>query len=121
MGLSVSLNTAMRALLAQQQAMDAVSHNVSNVNTPGYSRQRVMMSPVGSAAGIGVGGGVSFDGVQRVRDLFVDYQMRQQKQTAGEAQTRAESLHLVELALAEPSDNGLRSVMSQFFNSWRDL
>lgn len=121
MGLSVALNTAMRALLAQQQAMDAVSHNVSNVNTPGYSRQRVMMTPVGSAAGTGVGGGVSFDGVQRVRDLFVDYQMRQQKQTAGESQTRAESLHLVELALAEPSDNGLRSVMGQFFNSWRDL
>jgi len=121
MGLSVALNTAMRALLAQQQAMDAVSHNVSNVNTPGYSRQRVMMTPVGSASGTGVGGGVSFDGVQRVRDVFVDYQMRQQKQTAGEAQTRAESLHLVELALAEPSDNGLRAVMGQFFNSWRDL
>ncbi|MFA7250117.1 MAG: flagellar hook-associated protein FlgK [Dehalococcoidia bacterium] len=121
MGLSVALNTAMRALLAQQQAMDAVSHNVSNVNTPGYSRQRVLLSPVAAPAGSGVGGGVSFDGVQRVRDMFVDFQMRQQKQTAGEAQTRADSLHLAELAFSEPSDSGLRSVMSQFFNSWRDL
>lgn len=121
MGLSVALNTAMRALLAQQQAMDAVSHNVSNVNTPGYSRQRVRLSPVASADGTGVGGGVSFDGVQRVRDLFVDFQMRQQKQGAGEAQARADSLNLVELALGEPSDNGLRSVMGQFFNAWRDL
>jgi len=120
-GLSVALNTAMRALLAQQQAMDAVSHNVSNVNTPGYSRQRVMLSPVAPPAGNGVGGGVSFDGVQRVRDLFVDYQMREQKQTAGEAQTRADSLQLSELVLGEPGDSGLRSVMSQFFNSWRDL
>ena len=41
MGLSISLNTAMTALQAQQQAMDAVAHNVSNVNTPGYTRQVV--------------------------------------------------------------------------------
>lgn len=121
MGLSIALNTAMRALLAQQQAMDAVSHNVSNVNTPGYSRQRVVLSPVGSPMGDGVGGGVSFDGVQRVRDAFVDFQMRQEKQSAGESQTRADSLHMAELSLAEPSAIGLRSVMSRFFNAWRDL
>lgn len=121
MGLSVALNTAMRALLAQQQAIDAVAHNVSNVNTPGYSRQRVRLTPVSSADGSGVGGGVSFEGVQRVRDLFVDFQMRQQKQAAGEAQARADSLHLLELSLGEPSDSGLRSIMGQFFNAWRDL
>ena len=121
MGLSVALNSAMRALLAQQQAMDVVSHNVSNVNTDGYSRQRVMLTPVAPPAGNGVGGGVTFDGVQRVRDLFVDFQMRQENQTAGQSQARADSLQLAQLTLGEPSDSGLRSVMGQFFNSWRDL
>ena len=121
MGLSISLNTAMTALQAQQQAMDAVAHNVSNVNTPGYTRQVVQLSPVSSLSGSGVGTGVSFDGVQRVRDAFVDFQLRQEYSAAGESRTRADSLNLAELSLSEPGDSGLRSIMSQFFNSWRDL
>lgn len=121
MGLSIALNTVTSALLAQQQAMDAVAHNVANVNTPGYSRQRVILTSIAPAGGTGVGGGVSYNGVQRIRDLFVDFQVRTQNQDGGSYQMRSESLHLAELALNEPSDSGLRSVMDSFWNSWRDL
>lgn len=121
MAISVALNSAMRSLLAQQQAMDAVAHNIANVNTPGYSRQRVTLSPVAPADGSGIGGGVSFDGVQRVRDMFVDFQVRVQQQGAGFHEARADSLHLAELAFNEPSETGLRSVMDAFWNAWRDL
>lgn len=120
MAISVGLNSAVRALLAQQQAIDAVSHNVANVNTPGYSRQRVHLAAV--APGVsGVGNGVEMLGIERVRDLFIDYQVRAQSHAAGEFQARSDSLRLAELAFGEPSDSGLRSIMGQFFNAWRDL
>jgi len=37
------LNVARGALLTQQRAIDVTGHNIANVNTPGYSRQRVNM------------------------------------------------------------------------------
>ncbi|MGE3961800.1 MAG: flagellar hook-associated protein FlgK [Dehalococcoidia bacterium] len=121
MGISVGLNSAVRSLLAQQQAMDAVSHNIANVNTPGYSRQRIHLGAVAPAGSSGVGQGVEVLSVERVRDLFVDFQIRTQSHSAGDYQARADSLSLVELAFGEPSDNGLRAVLGQFFNAWRDL
>ena len=120
MTISIGLNSAVRALLAQQQAMDVVAHNVANVNTPGYSRQRVHLAAV-APGDTGVGNGVEMLGIERIRDLFVDFQIRAQSHTASEFQARSDSLRLAELAFGEPSDSGLRSIMGQFFNTWRDL
>lgn len=121
MGISVGLNSAVRSLLAHQQAMDAVTHNVANVNTPGYSRQRIHLGAVPPAGSSGVGQGVQVLGVERIRDQFIDFQVRTQSHSLGDYSARADSLKLVELAFGEPSDNGLRAVLGQFFNSWRDL
>jgi len=121
MAISVGLNSAVRSLLAHQQAMDAVTHNIANVNTPGYSRQRLHLGAVAPAGSAGVGQGVEVLSVERVRDLFVDFQIRSQSHAAGDFSARADSLDLVELAFGEPSDNGLRAVLGQFFNAWRDL
>lgn len=124
MGIAVSLDIAMRALLAQQAAVDAVAHNISNVSTPGYTRQRVKLVALpglGSAAVAASGGGVAVVSIDRVRDIFVDFQIRIANHTAGRHEARAASLRQVEIALAEPTDNGLRAAMSRFWNSWRDL
>jgi len=125
MGISVGLDIAVRALLAQQQAVSTVSHNVANATTAGYSRQRVQLAAVPGvpvAGGIaGAGGGVNTLGVQRVRDLFVDFQLRTSQQQLGYHSARASSLQQAELALGEPGDAGLRAAMSRFWNSWRDL
>ena len=121
MAISIGLNSAVRSLLAHQQAMDAVTHNIANVNTPGYSRQRIHLGAIAPAGSSGVGQGVEVLSVERVRDLFVDFQIRSQSHSAGDYSARADSLGLVELAFGEPSDSGLRAVLGQFFNSWRDL
>ena len=46
MGMSPSLDIAVRALLAQQMGVDVTSHNISNLATPGYSRQRVRLEAI---------------------------------------------------------------------------
>ena len=39
--MSLLLNNAISGLLTAQRGMDTTSHNIANVNTDGYSRQRV--------------------------------------------------------------------------------
>ena len=64
------LGTGTSALLAFQRALGTVSHNVANVNTDGYSRQRVdLEARVGQNTGAGyVGAGVSIQKLQRLAD-----------------------------------------------------
>ena len=38
------IETMLRGLRAQQLALDTTGHNISNANTPGYSRQTVDMT-----------------------------------------------------------------------------
>ena len=43
-GLLSTLNTAKSGMNVSQVAIQTTSHNISNINTPGYSRQRVNQS-----------------------------------------------------------------------------
>ncbi len=74
-----SLNTAITGLTAAQRAMDVAGQNIVNANTPGYARQRVQLGEVASATSAsfftGSGeavGGVSVQGVERLKDAFVE-------------------------------------------------
>ena len=121
MAISVGLNTAMRALLVQQGALDRVAHNIANVNTPGYSRQRVHLGAVPPPDQGLPGQGVEILSVERVRDLFVDFQIRAENRSAGEYEARSRVLEMAELSLGEPGEGGMRAILVGFFNSWRDL
>ena len=46
-GTFVGLETALRALRAQQAAVDVTNHNIANANTPGYSRQIAVLQEGG--------------------------------------------------------------------------
>ncbi|MCU7890783.1 MAG: flagellar basal body protein, partial [Candidatus Thiodiazotropha sp. (ex Ustalcina ferruginea)] len=66
-------------LIANRHALDTTGHNISNVNTEGYSRQRVdfatrepFLSPVGGY----LGSGVKTSELQRQYDSFIAGQMR---------------------------------------------
>lgn len=121
MAISVGLNTAMRALLTQQAAMDVASHNVANLNTIGYTRQRAHLQAVAPVGTPPVGGGVDVQSIERVRDLFMDLQVRLESSAGGSFRVQADSLALAEVSLGEPGDGGMRQLMSSFFNAWRDL
>src|SRR5687767_1307066 len=106
------LNTALRGLLAQQASLDVTGHNVANVNTEGYSRQRADLqttlpfSMPGFNMGTPgqVGTGVQVAGYERLRDQFVDQNMRAQISRLGTADGRLGSLEQIEAAFGEPSE-----------------
>jgi len=81
------LDIATRSLRAQQTLVDIANQNIANANTPGYSRQvgviketRAYPIPVfrqtGEAGQIGTG--VAITEVNRARDTFADFQIRNQ-------------------------------------------
>ncbi len=125
MSMSISLNTAVQALLAQQMALDTTSHNISNASTPGYSRQRARFEAVpGAYVSDGLphpGYGVQIMDISRVRDIFADFQLRGQLASGAQYDTETQALTSIENLMAEPGNAGMRAALDQFFNAWRDL
>lgn len=127
----MGLQTSLRGLIAQQEALDTVSHNIANASTVGYSREEVELSAsraqqivTGSSAGSGtaeLGTGVDLDGVSRARDKFLDLQYRAQAMRLGGLSTTVKSLETVEGALAEPGENGISQELQTFWSDWEGL
>jgi flagellar hook-associated protein 1 FlgK len=115
---------ALRGILAQQRALEVTSHNISNANTEGYTRQRttlVQSTPFDNGTGGLVGSGVDVQGYQRVRDSFIDIQLRAQTMKAGYAEARQDGLTQITGALNEPGETGINTLLSRFFASWQDV
>lgn len=125
------IEIGLRALQAQQRALDVVGHNIANANTPGYSRQRLELTAsepytVPSAMRPGgvpgqVGTGVTEEAVRRFRDTFLDRQYRNENTSYGTWATREQVLGQVEAIFMEPTDNGLRATIDKFWQAVQDL
>jgi flagellar hook-associated protein 1 FlgK len=117
------LNIGYKGLSAQQRALDVTSHNVANANTEGYTRQDVIMQasrPLKILQGY-VGTGVDVIEFRRIREEFLDIQMRTENRALGEWETKANILSKLEVVFNEPSDTSMRSSLDQFWESWQVL
>lgn len=124
------LEVSKKALFAQQRALYTTSHNIANVNTDGYSRQRsnfVTSTPYPPQTFFKpkipgqIGTGVEVGTVQRIRDQFLDYQYRMENSRASYWAKRNDSLSQIEELLNEPSNNGLSKTTDLFWQSLQDL
>jgi flagellar hook-associated protein 1 len=72
------LGTGLSGLRAMQRALDTTAHNISNVSTEGYSRQRVDFTTrtPQNLGGNWVGSGVDASAVRRVYDQYISQQAR---------------------------------------------
>ncbi|MHB1167158.1 MAG: flagellar hook-associated protein FlgK [Carboxydocellales bacterium] len=118
------------ALQAQQRALDVTGHNIANANTPGYTRQDAVTSATTPYAMPGlnkpntpgqVGTGVQVDEIRRLRDSFIDTQIRTEAKTTGFWASNQDALKKLEVIFNEPSDAGLRTVMDQFWSGLQEL
>ena len=129
MSLSIGLDTATKALRAQQLVVDVASHNIANAQTPGFSRQRAELTADGFPAGgmmhnslLGqVGTGVDASQVRRVRDLFLDFQARTASGNQAQYDAYTANLSQAQLTFNDPSASGFSAIMSTFFNAWQDV
>ena len=124
------LETGRRALDAHRRALEVTAHNIANATTEGYSRQQVKFAPtspytlpgVNQASGaLQLGTGVKIEEIRRMRDHFLDGQVRQESTSLGLWEKTRDLLGQVEVIFNEPSESGLRSVLERFWSSWQDL
>ncbi len=111
--------------MTQQRAIETLSHNIANANTPGYSRQTttiVASTPISSAGRAGMlGTGAATASIDRQRNGFLDLQYRNENTKLGEHEMVANTIAQVEGVFAEPSESGLRMMTERFWTSLHDL
>lgn len=126
----MGLETARRGMFTQQSALYTTGHNISNANTPGYSRQRINFAQTTPYPSVGMnrpqlpgqmGTGVEAGSVQRIRESFLDVQFRTENTKMGYYGSLSESLTKMEEIMNEPSESGLHSTLEKFWNALQDL
>lgn len=111
------------ALLASQTGIAVTSNNIANVNTPGYSRQEVILeiaNPVSSGKGF-IGRGVTVAGIRRSYNSFIQAQLLGQQQNRGRSQAINNALSEIEGVLNDQAGLGLSQSIQDFFNAWQDV
>lgn len=122
-----SLNIAYTGLNAHQKRISVIGENIANVNTPGYHRQRVELSPlenhsIGLFTGVGrVGGGVEITDVARMRNKILADHARHQSGVAESRTRTADSLQQLEQIVGGLNPGGIHDQMTAMFNSFDDL
>ena len=106
------LNIGRSGLLAQQRALKTNGDNIANVNTPGYTRQRTIMTSVPESGGYGV----QVTGVEQVVDEFLETRLQGQTSTSAETSTRRDVLDAVQ-SLFPVGDTSIGSALQAFFAS----
>jgi flagellar hook-associated protein 1 FlgK len=119
-----------RALVTHQIALHTTSHNISNVNTPGYSRQHselVTNIPWGRPEPNRVqlpgqlGTSVSVGFIGRARDMLLETQIRQETSVQGTLDRRLQYLQQVEYIFNDPAEDTIADSLNRFWNAWQEL
>src|SRR4051812_26527423 len=114
----MSLNTIMdigrSGLSIFQAASEVTSQNIANVNTPGYSRQRVLLetAPPSHSGPFPMGTGVRIAAVQRFYDGLLQKQQVTAQTTQGFDTTKSQVLQQVEPTFNEVANDGLGAAIS---------
>jgi flagellar hook-associated protein 1 len=122
MSLVGSLNSGVTGILANQKAVEITGNNITNVHTPGYSRQFARLSP-NAAVNINghyIGQGVKVLEISREYDKFVSGQLVNQNNVLGQESAKNGPLAELERVLNVGTDS-LASDIERFFGAWHDL
>lgn len=115
------LNTGLTGILSNQKALETTSNNITNANTPGYSRQRAdFVSNPSQATGSGyIGQGVNVADIQRLNDEFINTQLRSDTTLHSEQSALVENLNGMDDLLGNEK-TGLNQALTQFFGTLQD-
>ena len=120
--MSSIINIGVTALTANQNALQTISNNIANVNTPGYSRQQVQLQNIpGQFTGSGYfGKGVDVLTVKRIYDDFLTRQAATAQSVSASDTARYSYMKQME-SLFPGGANGLGASVSDMLNSFSDI
>lgn len=123
MGLSAAMEIGKNGLTIYRVASEVTSENIANVNTPGYSRQRVLLetAPPTTHNGFPMGTGVKIATVERYYDGLLQQQLVKAQTTQGFDTTKSSVLQQIEPTFNEVANDGLGAAITNFFGAWQDL
>ncbi len=122
-GLNSLFDIARTALTTSQQALTVTGHNVSNVNTPGYSRQEAVITerpPLNGQPGM-VGTGVQATSIRRYVDQFVNKQLTSSNQTLGKLSLSRDELFRLQNIFSDSNGQGVGVSLNDFFAGLQDV
>ncbi len=123
MSINRIMDTSKGALAANQLGIATTSHNISNTNTEGYSRQRVDFQ-TNTPVTVGrhqIGAGVTIGAVSRAASKFLNVRMAEENSKLGRAEGTSDVVSQIESLVSDESETGLSAKMSQFYNDLRSL
>lgn len=123
MGSSTDLSIGLSGLVAAQRALQTIGQNITNANTPGYSRQTLSISassPDITAIGP-MGTGVTIDKVLRTKDDMLASSIYSFTSLLGTSEAQSQTLQNIEAIYNELSGSSLNGMLEQFFSSLQDL
>ncbi len=118
-----ALNIGVSGLYVSKTAIDVTGNNVANVNTPGYSKERVDIlpsMPLVTYAGV-FGTGAEVSQVISTRNALIDKRVRTANQEMSYYNKLNNTMDEIESIFNEESGVGLKGAMEQFFNAWHAL
>lgn len=120
---------AQLAMTASQRAIDVTGQNIANINTKGYTRQRVDLASfntrgadyMSTGPGAKIGYGVEITGISQIRDPFLDVQFRNQIAKVGTADARQTTLDQLADIFDETDKDALKKALSDLSSSLDQL
>lgn len=129
-GLFDTFTISKRGLSVQQGNINVSAHNIANASTVGFSRQRAVIETTRPFGGNGkfdscvagqIGTGAQIATIQRIRNEFVDYQVRDANGILANSEVKADFLSKIQDILGETSDEGIQGLLTQFYKSLQSL
>jgi len=105
---------------AHQQGLATTSHNISNIETKGYTRQEVVLEAASPASGQEASG-VRVNDIRRNVDVFLERQITKLKEDVGRLDARRNYLVQADGVFTEGENNGIGHGVTEFFNAVRDV
>jgi flagellar hook-associated protein 1 FlgK len=123
MGIGATFQIGQAGLKIYQVATEVVSENIANVNTEGYSRQRVILetAPPTNHNGFPLGTGVKISAVERYYDGLLQQQLVNADSASGHDSLKSQVLSQIEPAFNEIANDGIGASITNFFDAWQDL
>ena len=122
-------NLGYSGMAVNQTSLETVTHNLANINTTGYSRQRTNTSEVVTSSSV-IGIGTTVESVTRLRNTMLDQTYRAENADLSYYEAKSETLTAAAELLGDFStstsddsaeETGIQLAVEDFFASWEEL